>query len=108
MADNIVVRTGAMVDDLGLIVNVQSPKPPFQVGTGILAKTYKVGTDFTSGDTLSFQVEASSDVRFAAFTNAKGVALAYTKVAVPSVSGFALTLDTVVTTDVRALIIFDI
>jgi len=108
MADNITVRTGAMVDDLGLIVNVQSPRPPFQVGAGILAKTYKVGTDFTSGDTLIFQVEASSDVRFAAFTNAKGVALAYTKAAATSVSGFTLTLDAAVTTDVRAFIIFDI
>lgn len=99
------INTGPMVDDLGLIVNVQSARPPFNVGIGIHAKTYKVGTDFTSGDNVVFNVKASPAIRFASFAGPNGAIKTYTKGALSPI-GTSFTLAAV-TTDIQALIIFD-
>ena len=105
MADEF-ISTGPMVDDLGMIVNVQSPRPPFQVGVGILAKTYVVNTDFTSGNDITFIVKNSPGIRFAAFVDNVGGDIAYAKSANTTYHGFNLKL-TGPTTDIQALIIYE-
>ena len=104
MADEF-ISTGPMVDDLGLIVNVQSPKPPFQAGVGIHAKTYVVGTDFTSGNDITFIVKNSPGILYAQFLTHVGAVIPQAKTANATYHGFNLKL-TGVTTNIQALIIF--
>lgn len=99
------INTGPMVDDLGLIVNVQSPKPPFQAGVGIHAKTYVVGTDFTSGNDIVFRVKNSPGILYAQFLSHVGAVLPQAKTTNATYHGFDLTLSAV-TTNIQAFIIF--
>lgn len=106
MADSI-INTGPMVDDLGLIVNVQSPKPPFQTGVGIHAKLYVNGTDFTDTNDIIFRVRNCPGIRYAQFLTEVGAVWAQS-VAANAYHGFDITLAAVTTVDIQALIIFDI
>lgn len=106
MADTF-IYTGPMVDDLGLIVNVQSPKPPFQHGVGIHAKAYVVDTDFPSGNDVVFRIKNCPGVRYAHFTNNVGETVAYVKAAYAAGYGFQFTLAAQAT-DIQAYIVFDI
>lgn len=106
-----------MQDDLSLLINNQSNRPPFQAPHGMSAKTYIGGTaqqvtdkeaDFEVGADLIIQVEASTGLRYASFTGLDGTAVTYTKAALPSGDlGYTLTL-TAPAASVRSFILFDI
>lgn len=102
------INTGAMVDDLGLIVNVQSPRPPFQAGVGIHAKTYVEGTDFNSADTVNIRVKNCPSLRFVSIMNAEtGAVVTHTITAYAAGFGFNIAI-TAPNADIQVLIIFDI
>lgn len=102
------INTGPMVDDLGLIVNVQSPKPPFQTGVGIHTKKYINGTDFTDTNDIVFRIKNCPGIRFAQFLSEVGAVWPQAVVANATYHGFDITLSAVTTVDIQALIIFDI
>jgi hypothetical protein len=94
---------GHIADDAGTIVNVQSPRPPFQIGVAIQCKTYKVGVDFTSGYDLVFNIAGTDEV-FAVFTTDVGAIKAYAETTYTAGHGKTLTL-TGCTTDIKAFVV---
>jgi hypothetical protein len=93
------IKIGHISDDLGQLVNVQSPKPPFQVGVGINSKTYSIADgDYVSGDEVIFEILGSTEIKHAIITTPVGAILAYAEsnMSVPRV-GKILTLSVVVT-----------
>jgi hypothetical protein len=111
------IETGPMQDDLSLLINNQSNRPPFQAPHGMSAKTYIAGTaqqvtdgdaDFEAGADLIIEVQASPGLRYASFTGLNGAAVTYTKAALASGNlGYKLTL-TAPAASVRSFILFDI
>lgn len=102
----VTLNIGHIEDDLGLLVNVQSPKPPFQHGVGIWSKELIVGTDFTSGDDIVFSIEGTDKVRYAHFTSNVGATINYAETNGSAPLRKILTLSSV-TTNVKAYIVFD-
>lgn len=103
---DITILAGHIDDGNGIIVNVQSPHPPFQKGVGIHSQEYVVGTDFTSGDNLIFSIEGTDKIRTAIFTTSVGAIKQYTEAALASGTGLSLTLASC-TTNIKAFIIFE-
>jgi len=100
------ILAGHIDDGLGMIVNVISVHPPFQVGVGIHSQEYIVDTDFTSGNDVLFSIEGTDKIRMAVFTTEDGTIITYTEAALASGTGIGLTLAAV-TVDFKAFIIFD-
>jgi len=105
MAD-VTINTGHAENDPGMIVSVHSPRPPFEVGVGIHAQEYIVGTDFTSGDDLIFNVRACDTIKFAVFVTNVGAVKAFAETALAG-GGRILTLSNC-TTNIKAFIVNDV
>lgn len=101
------IDTGPMVDDLGLIVNVQSAKPPFNLPVGIHAKTYIEGTDFADGDTVNIFVKNCPGIKFASVTDVKGAVITIAIAADADTFGYKITF-TATAEDKQVLIFFTI
>ena len=103
---------GHVSDDDGMVVNVQSARPPFEVGVGIHTDLYKKGAPtkhqfgFASGDDLVFSIAGTDRIRTAIFTNNVGAIIEYAETDFASGTGKILTLLGV-TTDVQTFIVFD-
>jgi hypothetical protein len=101
----VIIQIGHTQDDLGSLVNVISPHPPFMTPVGINSKSYKEGVDFTSGDSLEFQIAACSEIKVALFTTNNGTVKTYTEAPLAG-GGKKLTIADC-TTDIKSLIVHD-
>lgn len=101
------INTGAMVDDLGLVLNVQSPRPPFGLPVGIHAKTYVEGTDFDDGDTVIIHVKNCPGIKYASVTDVKGAVITIAIAADTTYFGYKITF-TATAEDKQVLIFFTI
>ena len=99
MADEIII-TGPMQDDLGTLVNVQSVRPPFNKPVYEYSRELIVGTDYTSGDDIVFQIPAAVTVDWASFTTPDGTVITYTEASLGTPYGRKITL-TAPTTNVK-------
>ena len=103
MADDI-ITSGPMSDDLGTLINVQSPKPPFNKSSYIYTRELIVNTDYTSGNDIVFKIPAAVTVEWASFTTHDGTVVTYTEAALTTPYGRKLTL-TAPTTNIKCHII---
>jgi len=106
----VTIKIGHIEDDPGEIVNVQSPKPPFQVALGQNCREYSIANgDYASADDLDFDIAACDGIKWASFTGPDGAVLLYTESTVGSpLFGKRLALTNVTATVVKSFIVHNI
>lgn len=104
---NDIITTGPMDDDLGTLINVQSPKPPFNKPSYQYSRELVVNVDFTSGNDIVFKLPAAVKIEWASFTTADGTVVTYTEAALTTPYGRKITLAAVTAT-VKCFIIAEV
>ena len=93
------ITNGPLNDDLGTLINVQSPKPPFSKSSYQYVRHLVTDTDFASGDSIVLEFSAVEQIEWANIMTIGGVAIAFTEAALTG-GGRKITLAGTHTTDV--------
>lgn len=73
----VTIKSGSFSQGKHLFADASNPRPPFVKPSNIVCTRLKVGTDFTSGDTVIVSLQATKDVIFADIKTPTGTAVAY-------------------------------
>jgi hypothetical protein len=98
------ITNGPLNDDTGTLINVQSPKPPFNKSSYQYVAHLVVDTDFPSGDSIVLAFSAVEDIEWANICEDDGTIITWTLADLTG-GGKKLTLAGTHTADIHANVI---
>jgi len=103
----LIINSGVINDDTGVLLNLPSPFPPFLKGHGVYCEELIVGTDFTSGDDIVLNFEGSDKILFAIVVTNIGAIKAYAEADIGGsvITGRKLTISAA-TTNLKIYVVY--